>query len=456
MRPKLNETFKKLQSCQLLPQEFCCHFSEGEIMRNAMFDATAKVLSLVALSLIAGCDDGTDIAAGNAPSPARPVKTVTITDHDALLRFQYPVVVAASQEVALSFRVPGKLNALLVGAGDTVKAGQPIAQLDTRDFNAQVAQLTSQLTQARAQLAAMTSGARSEDLASARAELAGAKAQFNAAQAQARRTVELYKKGISARAAVDRDMASLRVAHAQVKVQQQLIAKSQSGARTEDREAQQAMIDGILTQIEMAQNAVNDTVLRAPFDGVIADRKVDNFANVQAKEVIVTLQSEAGLELILDVPGADIIELARDPNPKGIAQLDNAPDHQFQARLVEFSSEPDATTNTYRTRVAIDRPDNIAILSGMTGRLDVTIAAGAPSKLAIPAAAVAGHPDGSAFVWTVSDRGLVEKRDVALGAATASDVPVLKGLSPGDEIVVAGVSQLMAGMAVRPMTAEGK
>ena len=415
----------------------------------------AQFVGLAALVALSGCDETEKQDESKAPV-IRPVKTITIAAGDSSRQFSYPAVVSASDEVELSFRVSGKLTELLVRAGDRVQQGQAIAKLDTRDFQAEITRLQTQLAQAQAQMTALTSGARSEDLASLRAGLNAAKAQFHAAQAQARRTATLYRKGISARAALDKDMAALRVADAEVKAQQQELAKGQSGARVEDVSAQEAAMAGIRSQIASAQDTLNDTVLRAPFAGVIADRKVENFANIQAKEAIATLQSEAGLELTFDVPGPDVTILARDPDPDGRAVLDGVPNREFETELVEFSSQPDPATQTYRGRVSIERPADVTILPGMTGRLVVTVGGDGTSALAVPASALAAHPDGAAFVWVVSRENTVEKRDVTLGEASGDGVAVQSGLTTGEVVVTAGVSQLQEGMAVRPVSRVGE
>ncbi len=415
----------------------------------------AQCFGMAALIAVSGCDEVETQAESKVPV-VRPVKTITVAAGKSSRQFSYPAVVSASNEVELSFRVSGKLTDLLVRAGDRVQQGQAIARLDTRDFTAEITRLQTQLAQAQAQMTALTSGARSEDLASLRAGLNAAKAQFQAAQAQARRTATLYRKGIAARAALDKDMAALRVANAEVKAQQQELVKGQSGARVEEVSAQEAAMAGIRSQIASARDTLNDTVLRAPFAGIIADRKVENFTNVQANEAIATLQSEAGLELTFDIPGPDVTILARNPNPNGRAVLDGVPNREFATELVEFSSQPDPATQTYQGRVSIERPADVTILPGMTGRLMVTVNAGASTALTVPASALAAHPDGAAFVWVVLSEDTVEKRDVVLGEASGQGVEVQTGLATGDIVVTAGISQLQEGMAVRPVSKVGE
>lgn len=405
-----------------------------------------------ALAFLAACDEAGEKTT-EAPPPVRPVKTVTVEARSDRLEFSYPATVAAPDEAELSFRVSGNLVDLPITEGAAVARGDVIARLDTRDFEAEIARLESQLAQAQAQLSGMTAGARTEDVAALQANVEAALAQFRSAQEQARRTVQLFKRGVAAKAALDRDIAALRVADADVKAKRQELAKGQAGARGEDIQGQQAVIAGIRSQIESARNQLADATLRAPFDGTIAARMVENFTNVQAKEPIAVLQSLGGLELVFDVPGPDVAKVGSVPDSerRSHAVLDAAPGREFATELVEFSTQPDAATQTYRGRVAIERPDDVAILPGMTGRVFVSIPSGGDG-IALPAAALGTDPDGSFFVWVVSgEEKRIEKRPVEAGAPSGEDVRILGGVEPGEIVVTAGVSQLQPGQQVRLM-----
>ena len=102
---------------------------------------------------------------------ARPVKMVELRRSDEGHVRILPGEVRASERVDLSFRVPGTLQEILIVRGSQVKTGDLIAVLDKRDFENDLNRAQSELQSAEAQLAAMRTGARREDLAALTAQV---------------------------------------------------------------------------------------------------------------------------------------------------------------------------------------------------------------------------------------------------------------------------------------------
>ena len=264
----------------------------------------------LAVGLLAGCEPSGGPEAKSAGPGPRPVRTLVVHATPREVRRVYPAVVLAGQEVELSFRVAGQIVELPIRGALRVEKGDLVAQLDTRDFEAEVARLESQLAQAAAQREVLTSGARAEDVAALEAEVAAARAEVDGAAAEVERTRALVERKVIARAKLDGDLTKLRVAEAALEARRQNLIKGRVGARSEEVAAQEAVIDGLELAISTARANVADAGLRAPFGGIIARRLVENFANVQAKEPIAVLQKLEPLSLSFDVPGPDVSELA--------------------------------------------------------------------------------------------------------------------------------------------------
>lgn len=411
---------------------------------------------IVALSL-AGCDEPATPGSEAAASVARPVKTIVVQAENLTVNRSYPATVLPSQQVELSFRVGGRIVKLPVRAAGSVAEGDIIAQLDKRDFEAEVERLESQIEQANAQLSALTSGARSEDIASLQAGVAAAQAQVDAASQQLDRTKKLYQNRVVARAKLDADTAEFEVAQAQLDAQKQELLKGQAGARAEEVAAQEAAIKGLQSQLKTAKDNLADTTLRAPFSGVIAKREVDNFVNIQPNTQVVVLQKLDTLDLVFDIPGPDVARYAGDDDLKTTAYLDALPGEGFEATLTEFSTQADTNTQTYRARVSITPPEGKTVLPGMSGRIEVTQSASASaSGVNVPNSAISAEPDGSSFVWVVSgNNNTVSKRNVKTGTASGSSIAVVDGLQEGDVVVTAGTSFLQENMAVKPVSRIG-
>lgn len=389
-------------------------------------------------------------------APVRPAKVTTLSETPSVIQRRYPAIVLPSREVELSFKVSGQVIDLAVLAAAEVSEGDVIAQIDPSDFENQIAQLQSQRDQAEAQLAALRAGAREEEIVALEAAVESAQAQVDQAQDSLSRTQELLQRGVATRAQLEGAQAQFRVAEANLRAQQEQLRIGQVGGRPEDIAGAEAALRGIDAQLKVAQDNLSDTSLRAPFDGIIARRNIENFSNVQAGQSIALLQGLDVVHLAFDIPGPDVTQLSRNGpgNISNIVEFDAIPGTEFPADVVEFSVQADSATQTYRGRVAVTVPEGAVILPGMVANVISSTAGDAPRLLA-PLSAIAAAPDGSPFVWRVSDDSTVAGTAVTLGEASGAVVEVLSGVADGDTVVSAGVSQIVEGMRIRPITQVG-
>ncbi len=408
-------------------------------------------------ALLAGCDEAEKQADASKVAPVRPVKTITVQPMVSKFQRTYSAVVLPSQEVELSFRVSGRIVELAIRSGLEVKKGDIVAQLDTRDFKAEITQLDSQLEQAEAQKQVMTSGARAEDIASLQAAVAVVQARVDAAKDQVARSRHLFERQVVAKARLDNDLTSLRVAEAELKAKEQELIKGQAGARQEDVIAQEAVIRGLKSQLKALNDRLSDATLRAPFDGIIATRKVENFSNIQANETVATLQDISSPNLTFDVPGPDVYKFAQFKERGLKVLLDSIPGREFEATISEFSTQADAATQTYRARVIIQNPDGEPILPGMTGSIVVTAKQEGAGVFMLPISAIASEADGKPFVWIVNlENNKTARRDVVTGEASGANIAISNGLEEGDVVVTAGISALQESMVVKPVSTIGE
>lgn len=392
----------------------------------------------------------------SAQDVVRPAKIATVQETEATIQRTYPAIVLPSEEVELSFRVSGRVIELPIRGAQDVALGDLIAQIDPRDFERQIAQLESSRDQSAAQLRALRTGARAEEIVALEAAVESAQAQVDQALDQAERTRELAERGVVAAARLEQDEASLRVAEANLRAQQEQLIIGQSGGRAEDIEASEAALRGLEAQLQVARDNLDDATLTAPFAGIISRRDIDNFTNVQAGQSIALLQNIVTVHLAFDVPGPDVVALSASGQDqiKSQVQFDALPGQTFDAEVVEFSVQADAATQTYRGRVSVAQPNGSVILPGMVGRAIAT-APGSAAELRVPLTSVGANPDGSPFVWLLDDDNAVSKQPVTLGEASGAEVAVTEGVSAGDRVIAAGVSQIIDGMTIRPITRVG-
>ena len=386
----------------------------------------------------------------------RPAKVFTVEEAPSVLVRQYPGLVLPSREVELSFQVSGRVTELPIRAAVQVEEGDLIAALDPRDFETQIAQLQSQIDQAEANLSALRTGARSEEVAALEAAVASAQAQVDQALETAERTRQLAERGVVSQAQLDNDEATLRVAEANLTAQEEQLEIGLAGGRPEEIEAAEAAIRGLEAQLQVAENNLEYASLRAPFSGIIARRDIDNFSIIQAGQPVALLQALATIHMSFNVPAPDVIALSTGgPNQiRNQVTFDALPGQVFDGETVEFFVQADAGTQTYQGRIAVEVPQGSVILPGMAGRV-IASTEGDTTQMMIPLTAVAATANGDPFVWVVGADNTTSARDVDLGEASGAQVAVLGGIEPGEVIVAAGVGHILEGMTVRPVTQIG-
>ncbi|MCT4553880.1 MAG: efflux RND transporter periplasmic adaptor subunit [Pelagimonas sp.] len=387
----------------------------------------------------------------------RPAKVVTVGELGLDISRNYPAIVLPSREVELSFRVPGQVIDLPIRAATEVAKGDVIARLDPRDFQSQVAQLQSAKDQAEAQLTALRSGARAEEIGALEAAVASARAQLEQAQDSLNRVQQLVERGVAASAQLESAQASFRVAQANVTAQQEQLEIGRAGGRPEEIAASEAALRGLEAQLKVARDNLDDATLTAPFDGIIARRDIEAFSNIQAGQSVALLQGLSVVHLAFDIPGPDVTQLSVN-GPEAItntATFAALPGQVFETEIVEFSVQADQATQTYRGRVSVAVPEGAVILPGMIAEITTSTPI-AGSRIEVPLSAVSALPDGAPFVWLVSETRRVTAHPVVLGEAAATGITVLQGLSTGDMVVSAGVSQLVEGQEIRPISKVGE
>jgi len=320
----------------------------------------------------------------------RPVKIMTIGDTGAAQTRELPGTVRAVQNADMAFEVSGRITEFLVLEGQEVTKGSELARLDPRDYQASLDQAT---------------------------------ASYRKAQADLQRSLRIYKEdpGAISTSKIDTDRKAVEVAEASAR---------------------------------KAEKAVEDTVLRAPFDGLLARRLVEDFQNVKAKEPVLVLQDISQLEIEVGVPERDISRGQRS-TPEEVTQrvkpeveISSLPGRKFPAAVKEAATAADPVTRTFQVRLTFAPPEDAQILPGMTARITYTVAR--DDALKLPSQATFADETGKAHVWVVDAKAMtVQRRPVKLGTLAGDEVEILEGLKAGDLVALSGVSQLREGVQVR-------
>ncbi len=216
----------------------------------------------------------------------------------------------------------------------------------------------------------------------------------------------------------------------------------------------QAQRDVAAASLDSAKKDLADTVLRAPFSGIVAEKLIARFENVQPQQDIITLQSTGAAEAVVSIPASLVPRFANRPATNEYVVLSGAPDVQIPGRFLSARTQADTQSQTFTVKFAFDPPPGVTVLPGMTGTVfvsrDLLEEELQGDGISIPVGAILS--DGKArFVWVVDRKSMtVAKRQVTVGSGAGGEVPITDGLKAGETIVSAGAAYLHEGMKVRP------
>lgn len=410
----------------------------------------SSFLAMLSLMLcVAGCSRKEP----SHPEVIRPVKTMLIQAAGETSSRSFPGIIEASKQVELAFQVTGLLVSLPVREGQKVVKGQVIGQLRQDEFKARLEALKGQLDRARANLQASRAGVRPEERLRLEAQARAVSAKLANAQAEFNRSAQLLNNRVISPLEHERTETSLRVAQENYHAAIQTLEQSTVG-RDEEVQANEAEVRSLEGRVVEADIQLDDTTLRAPYDGVIAQRFVEQGQNVSARQPVIKFQDVNEVTIALDIPESVMISDLRSADiVKLQASFGAAPGIQFPVHITEIAQRADPVTQTFRVRVAMQSPSTLNLLPGMTATVGLTYrrALVLGNQVLVPSTALFQENSGQQIVWVIAPDGSVLRRPIKTGSVTGGSVEILEGVLPGDRIATAGVSFIREGMKVKDL-----
>jgi HlyD family secretion protein len=426
--------------------------------------------------------------------------------------------ITAARSINLSPKSAGVIRTLFVNEGDRVRQGQVIAIMDDANLRGQFIQMQGQLAQQEANLQRLLAGNRSEDIAKAAAQLEEAKANLQQlktgnrsqeiAQARARlqqaqstlklrqaawqRHQKLYAEGAIAQQTLDekrmeRDVAQNQVleaeqslalqragtrseqivqAEARVRQQAEALALLRAGSRPEDIAQARAQVLAAKGQLQTIQAQLNDTQVRAPFDGVITQI----FANegsfvspsmaggggISAQSSSILTLSSNHLQVLVNLSEAQIakVRLGQSVN----FSVDAFPGRLFSGRVERIAPQATVAQNVTSFEVRVGIPptqtpaanpntnansstETTQLKPGMNVETQFQIGQLANAIL-VPNAAVVRQGEGEGVYVLEQQRGLFGNRQqsvfrpIQTGITVGSQTEVKSGLNGNEQILI--------------------
>ena len=319
------------------------------------------------------------------PVPTAVVETRSLPQEQVL-----DGIVEAVNRSTVSAQTAGRVKEILVDVNDLVEKGAPIVRL--RD------------TEQRA------------GLEQAQAALKEAQARYQEAQAEHNRIKDLYDK--------------------------KLVAKAQLDTITATQDAAKARLDAAQAGVTEAQEQVDNTVIYAPYSGVVLERHVQLGEAVRPGTPLMTGFSPDQLRVVVNVPQR-LIERVRQYRQVGVL----LPTGRVAAEKLTFFPYADPASAVFKVRVYL--PEKIkGVYPGMFVKTAFVI--GAIERLVVPQTAVVHRSEMTGVYVFKDDR--INLRQVRVGRVVAGDqIEVLAGLEAGEQVAL---DPIRAGIYLKEKPAE--
>ena len=283
-----------------------------------------------------------------------------------------------------------------------------------------------------AQLSLLEEGARPEDIEVLKGQVEAAKASQQAAQDD-KMLIDIKQTNLEA--------AKAQVENAQAAFEQAAAAKDASTWKKELAQTE-ASVQRAQAALELTQHHLDDTIIKAPISGIIAQRFLDKGDMASLTRPFVTIVDMNVVKVTAKAPERDITSI-KVGAPAAI-KPDAFPGENFSGTVVYISPVIDRASQTGDIEIEVPNP-NHKLKPGMFTRVELTVAEH-KNVIVIPADALV--KEGEAIFAYTANGGTAHKKKVVTGISDGVKTEILSGLEAGENLVVAGQYSLREGMAV--------
>ncbi|MDT5156167.1 MAG: hypothetical protein QOC99_557 [Acidobacteriota bacterium] len=393
-----------------------------------------------------------------APAP------VAITTATAVVREVPSYVQATGSLVAeetsdVSSQASGQVVSTPVGVGAFVRQGDVIARVNDRDARlrlqqsqAGVQQAIAGVRQAEARLGLRPGGnfdaVTIPEVRAANSNLEQAQAQLRLAEANEKRYRELVETGDVALSVYDQYRTTRDTARAQVNAARQQLEAAVNTARQSNQAVQsaEAAVESARAQVAIAQKAVSDTIIRAPYAGYVSNRPIAVGEYVTPASIVATVLRTNPIKLQLQVPEADAPHVT--PGMGVSLEVDAYRDRKFAGRVSAVNPAIDPASRSATIEALVENGDN-ALRSGMFATARI-VRQGGGHSVYVPRAAVFSDQNTQSYrVFVIQPDNTAKLRVVQIGTEEGDTIQILSGVNADEVVATSNLQQLFEGARVR-------
>jgi multidrug efflux pump subunit AcrA (membrane-fusion protein) len=365
--------------------------------------------------------------------------------------------VSADETSDVAPKTAGKIANLSVNAGQFVSGGAVIARVDDRDAKLQLASAQAAVKRARVAVsqaeARLGLGPGGSFNASAIPEVRAANANYEQtlaelkqAEANEKRYRDLVESGDVAMVTYETFRTQRDTARTRANAARQQLDVAINTARQSNQAiaAAKADVESAQTQVAEAQQAIVDTVVRAPFSGFVSSRPVAVGEFVSTASIVATILRTNPIKVEVQVSEADLpyVVVGRGVS----AQIDAYKDRKFAGTVTAINPAVDQTSRSAIVEASIENGDN-ALRPGMFATVRI-VREGGGKGVFVPKSAVHTDQATQAFRAFVIVDGVAKLRTVQLGPEEGDSWQILNGLNADETVATSNLDQLYEGARV--------
>ncbi|MGD2126507.1 MAG: efflux RND transporter periplasmic adaptor subunit [Desulfobacteraceae bacterium] len=391
-----------------------------------------------------GCGEGGETLSqiGSASPNRKQVKVFAVKAEVRQGSIEHVGTLYAGRKVNMATELGGTIERLFFERGDIVRRDRVLAEISTSTIRIEVRQAKAAMAMAESQLKKVERGSRPEEIRISEAALEQAEAALEEAENNYERMKNLHDDKAVSNSDYDAAKRAIDTARADLDSAREQLALARQGPRIEDREAARANLDQTRATLAMAKDRLRKSVLRAPFDGRIAFRHVEEHEIVGPGTIITQVVDTRRMKLRLSL-GERYIPVLDDVQ-KFEFTVDALPGQTFTGELTFLSPTADPVTRSFPLEFLVHDPDP-RMADGMTVRVKFPIRE--RKKTIKLHTSWLSEEEGRMGVFVVENGRAVFRR-VILGSYYEQKVEILSGLTD-DELVITNPAGLKNGEPVQ-------
>lgn len=250
-------------------------------------------------------------------------------------------------DAEVSFKIPGRVVERLISEGETVKAGQIVARLDTSELSQEVALRKAEVRAAEAALAELETGSRPEEIAQSEAVVRRAQAEVERAKADFRRLKTLYEQDNVSVQDYDAAKTAVDVTEAKLRESQEQLRLVKKGPRIEKIDRSRAQLQQAKEALKLAETRLSYATLASPLTGLVLSHNIEPGEFVAAGTPIVTVGDLEHVWLRAYVDETDLGRVKAGQAAR--VRTDSYPDKGYEGRVSFIASQAEFTPKSVQT-----------------------------------------------------------------------------------------------------------